>query len=96
MERRVLTVNDDELYTAKLEYVDGWVFMHCDVHKNLPSTVRRIRKQIKDVKEEMGVLGYTLPLLSVTRNSHFAKLLKGKYLGEVFENNERLEVWSWE
>ncbi len=96
MERNILTVNEDSFYTAKIEEVDGWLFLHCEVHSTTPSSIKRIKKQIKDVKEVLSVMGYDKPLLSVTRNSHFAKLLKGKYLGDVCENNEILGVWSWE
>ena len=96
MERNILTVNDDEFYTAKIEEADGWLFMHCDVHINSLSTIKRIKKQIKEVKQELGNLGYSRPLLSVTRNSHFARLLKGRYLGDIKDNDEILGVWSWE
>ena len=96
MDRDVLTVNQDEAYLAMLEYASGWMFMHCEVHKNVPSTFKRIKKQIRETKEELALRGYFLPLLSVTRNGHFARLIGGKRIGEITVENETLEVWSWE
>lgn len=96
MERNFMVVNDDECYSAKLEYSLGWLFLHCEVHKPTPETIRRMRRHIKEVKAEAAGFGYSQPLLSVTRNSRFAKLMGGKFLGQVTEGDEILEVWSWE
>lgn len=96
MERHLILVNDDDSYTANLEYVDGWFLMHCEVHKTAPSTIKRIKEHIKLIKHQLEETGYTLPLISATRNQHFSRLIGGKKIGEVVHGEDILGVWSWE
>ena len=92
----ITVVYDSPELTAKLEEEFGETFLHCDVRKNSPSSIKKLKSLLAEVKKDRKERGIVRPLFSYTQNPQFAKLMGGVYLSEFDFENRHYEIWMWE
>lgn len=81
---------------ATVEYVEGEIFIHCDVSTPSLKNIKILKSLISNLKKEKEELGINRPLFSYTQNPRFAKLMGGVYLTSFKESGKEFEVWMWE
>lgn len=94
VKRRVYQEN--EQYQARLEEVDGVLYVHVVVHQMSKSTLSLLRKEFDVLKQKVRQAGYS-HLFTYSTNSRFYKLFKGcERVGDFEWQGQDYEVMTWE
>jgi len=87
---------DNDLYQARLEEVDGVLYVHVEVYQMAKSTVAILRKEFEILKAKVRDAGYS-HLFTYTTNPRFYKFFKGSsVVGNYVWQGQDYEVLTWE
>lgn len=93
-DRTIIVYHDSELCLVKLEYIDGLVFVHCDVRKDGHSTIKAIRDGMPILLQKLGREGYK-EFFSYTQNPKFCELIGGHHHNSFSSETGDYEVYRW-
>lgn len=99
MERRIEDLYVGEDFRAKGEYVDGFLFFHCEVYKYDRATIRKIKKAIQETIQQAREMGYEKPVFSYVEKGPRCKLSRmvgGTLCNAFVEDGRIFEVYVWE
>ena len=90
---RYVETHSCDLFTSHVEMGgDGVVFLHCNVYKNTPSSLKAVKKELKELLEfyaEFGVLN----IFSYTRNGRYASAVGGELINSFIYDDIEYEVY---
>jgi hypothetical protein len=87
---------DNDRYQARLEEVDGVLYVHVEVYQMTKSTLSLLRKEFDILKKKVKEAGYS-HLFTYTSNSRFYKLFPGcRPVGDYDWQGQHYEVMTWD
>lgn len=92
---RYVETHSCELFSSHVEIGgEGLVFLHCKVHKNTPSCLKAVKKELKFLIEfykEHGVHN----IYAYTRNDKYARLMGGRLINTFVDGGVEYEVYLY-
>jgi len=90
-------VYSDDCFNLMIEEEQGQLFVHCEVFKHSKSTIRRIQKCFKYMKEEVFSNGFT-QLFCYIQDLKFVRIIDDTFseLPSVTHEGKTYEVVRWD
>lgn len=94
VKRRVY--KDNEMFQARLEDVDGVIFLHIEVKQMKKKTIDALLDEFPDFKSKIKSAGYKF-LYTYSRTPKFYEIFKGyEVMGDMEWEGENYKVLRWE
>lgn len=95
-ERKLAVFYDGPDYKAEGELCEGFLFIHCTVHVNSHTVLKKIRYNFEVVKEVIAERGYDKPIFAYSKNGKWCRLMGGVFHNTFEYEGEEYEVYRWE
>lgn len=84
---------DNDRYKSTLEFIDGHVFVHLDVHKWGAETVKLIRLDLKHLEDVARSQGYDFLFMYNNFGMKFANMIKPLDIEQELDYGYYLGAW---
>ena len=90
---RYVETHSSELFTSHVEIGgDGIVFLHCKVHKNTPSSLKAVKKELASLVSFYREFGIN-NIFSYTTNGKYATVVGGSLINTFIYDGVEYEVY---
>ena len=94
MYKQVIIDNED--YTAALEYQEGYVFLHCDIHNFNKTVYKNMIRDWLDMEEALGQEGFDKVYAVPLEEKGFIERTGWELLTTFDHWGQEKEIYVWE
>lgn len=86
--------HDSDDFTSQIEWVGDLIYLHCKVHKNTPSSIRAVKRELSRLLERFYNEGIDEVYCYLEKGA-FARMLGGSFLTSFYIEGKNYEVYSY-